>query len=51
MKKVVFCPMCRSTNVSFDARLEIVYPVCKNCGFRSIGMDFPHKIVKKSLKR
>ena len=45
--RVKFCPMCKSTNVSFDAKLEMTYDVCKDCGFRSIGANFPEKEQEK----
>ena len=48
MKYVKFCPLCKSTNVSFDARLGTTYNVCKNCGYiGASGTDFPEKIIKK----
>ena len=46
-KSVKFCPMCKSTDVSFDARLETTYDVCKKCGYRSApSINFPEKIIK-----
>ena len=48
MNKIKFCPMCKSVNVSFDARLEVTYDVCKNCGYKAApGVDFPEKMLKK----
>lgn len=43
--------MCKSTNISFDAKLEAAYHVCKSCGYKSVpGVDFPHKIINKKSK-
>ena len=48
MNAIKFCPLCKSTNVSFDARLETTYDVCKNCGYQGApGTSFPEKIIKK----
>lgn len=47
--RVKFCPMCKSTNISFDSRLEMTYDVCEDCGYRSmIGANFPEKEIKKN---
>ncbi|MEK6861645.1 MAG: hypothetical protein AABY07_06765 [Nanoarchaeota archaeon] len=47
MRFVKFCPMCKSSNVSFDARLETTYDVCRKCGYRAApGVDFPEKEIK-----
>ncbi len=47
MTRIIFCPICKSTDISIDARLEIVYHVCKSCNYRSIpGAEFPVKIIK-----
>ncbi|MEK6953068.1 MAG: hypothetical protein AABX29_08705, partial [Nanoarchaeota archaeon] len=48
--KVIFCPMCKSTDISFDAKLEITYDVCRNCGYTSFGGNFPFKIIKMKDK-
>ncbi len=51
MKRVKFCPMCRSTDVSFDARLETTYDVCRKCGYRSPpASGFPEKDMKNNAK-
>jgi len=48
MKKIIFCPICKSTDVTFDAKLETTYNVCRSCGYKSPpGADFPHKIIKE----
>jgi len=40
--------MCKSTDISFDAKLEVTYDVCRNCGFRSApGGNFPYRVIKK----
>ena len=47
MEWIKFCPMCKSTDVSFDAKLEATYDVCKKCGYRAApAVNFPEKIVK-----
>ncbi len=48
--KIKFCPMCKSTDISVDAKLEMTYNFCRHCGFRSTG-DFPEKIIKKIKKQ
>ena len=51
-EKIIFCPMCKSTNVSFDAKLEATYHVCKSCGYQSTpGVEFPHKIINSNKLR
>lgn len=51
MRRIKFCPMCKSTDVSFDARLEVTYDVCRKCGYRAApGMNFPEKLIKKIKK-
>ena len=41
--------MCESVNVSFDAKLESTYDVCKNCGFiGNVGIEFPYRLVRRN---
>lgn len=47
MRVEKFCPVCNSSNVTFDAKLEVTYDVCRDCGFRSApGVNFPEKVFK-----
>jgi transposase-like protein len=36
-----FCPLCKSTDVTLDARMEMVWYKCRKCGYQSA--TFPEK--------